>query len=70
MKFIKMLTVAAVAVAFSVGVAMAADAPKEIKKGGCCDKAGGADKCEHKCCKEATAKKEICAKCNAPKKDK
>jgi hypothetical protein len=68
MKLTKVLTVAAFALAMSIAVAMAQDKPKEIKKGGCCDKAGGADKCDHKCCKEASAKKEICAKCNAPKK--
>lgn len=68
MKFIKMLTVVACAFAVAMSVALAADAPKEVRKGSCCDKAGGADKCEHKCCKEAAAKKEICAKCNAPKK--
>ena len=71
MKLTKVLTVAAFAFAMSLAVAMAQDKPKEIKKGGCCDKAGGADKCAHKCCKDATAKKEICATCNgAPKKDK
>ncbi len=68
MKLTKVLTVAAFALAMSLAVAMAQDKPKEIKKGGCCDKAGGSDKCTHKCCQEATAKKEICAKCNAPKK--
>lgn len=66
MKLIKIL--ALTCVAFSLIAVPAFAAPKEVKKGGCCDKAGGADKCTHGCCKKAAEKKEICEKCNGTKK--
>lgn len=63
MKFIKMLT--AVAFAFAVCASVASAQVKEIKKGGCCDKAKQAGKeCAHKCCVEAAKDKKICEKCN------
>ena len=67
MKFIKMLT--AVAFAFAVCATVASAEVKEIKKGGCCDKAKQAGKdCEHKCCVEAKKDGKICEKCNGEKK--
>ena len=68
MKLIKMLT--AVAFAFAVCATVATAEVKEIKKGGCCDKAKAAGKeCTHPCCVEATKAGKICEKCNAPKKE-
>ncbi|MBI5773361.1 MAG: hypothetical protein HZA89_06420 [Verrucomicrobia bacterium] len=67
MKLIKLMA----AIAFMAAVCVATAEVKEIKKGGCCDKAkkDGKD-CAHPCCVEAAKEKKICEKCNAPKKDK
>lgn len=66
MKLIKYLALASVALSLIAVPAFAA--PKKVKKDSCCDKAGGADKCQHPCCKKAAEKKEICEKCNGEKK--
>lgn len=67
MKFVKMMA----AIAFMAAVCVATAEVKEIKKGGCCDKAKQAGKeCSHPCCVEAAKDKKICEQCNAAKKEK
>ena len=64
MKLIKLLTVAAFAVALLVGPAFA-------EEKSCCDKAKEAGKdCTHKCCVEAKKDGKVCEKCNPKKDDK
>jgi hypothetical protein len=68
MKFVKMLTVTAFAMAVCLSIS-AADKPK-LKEGGCCDKAAKAGKtCEHPCCVTAAKDGKVCAKCNGEKKE-
>lgn len=77
MKFVKVLTAVAFAVALSASLALAADkADKKAPPGkvaGCCAKAAKDGKtCDHACCVEAAKGNKNCEKCKgtneAPKK--
>jgi hypothetical protein len=64
MKLIKLLTVAAFAMAVLAGPAFAADKT-------CCEKAKEAGKeCAHKCCVEAKKASKTCEKCSPKKVEK
>ena len=64
MKLIKLLTVAAFAMAVLTGPAFAADKT-------CCEKAKEAGKeCAHKCCVEAKKASKTCEKCSPKKVEK
>lgn len=64
MKLIKLLTVAAFAMAVLAGPAFAADKT-------CCEKAKEAGKeCAHKCCVEAKKASKTCEKCSPKKEEK
>lgn len=64
MKLIKMITVAAFALALLAGPAFAGDKT-------CCEKAKEANKdCAHKCCADAKKDSKTCEKCNPKKEEK
>lgn len=64
MKLIKMITVAAFALALLAGPAFAGDKT-------CCEKAKEASKdCAHKCCADAKKDGKTCEKCNPKKEEK
>ena len=75
MKFIKVLTALAFAVALSTSLALAADKEKAKtppgKVAGCCAKATKDGKiCEHECCVAAAKEKKNCEKCKGTNTEK
>ncbi len=72
MKFVKMLTAVAFAVALTASLAVAADkkAPPG-KVAGCCAKAAKDGKaCDHACCVEAAKGNKNCEKCKGTNEEK
>jgi hypothetical protein len=75
MKFVKVLTAVAFAVALSASLAVAADKDKAKtppgKQGGCCAKAAKDGKaCAHACCVEAAKAGKNCEKCGGTNGEK
>ena len=75
MKFVKVLTAVAFAVALSATLAIAADKPAAKappgKVAGCCAKAAKDGKtCDHACCVEAAKGNKNCEKCKGTNEEK
>ena len=76
MKFVKILTAVAFAVALTASLAIAADKKDEKKAppgkvAGCCAKAAKDGKtCEHPCCVEAAKDHKNCEKCKGTNEEK
>lgn len=74
MKFVKVLTAVAFAVALSASLALAAEKSDKKPAGkvaGCCAKAAKEGKtCEHPCCVEAAKDKKNCEKCKGTNTEK
>lgn len=76
MKFVKVLTAVAFAVALSACLVLAAEGDKKKaappgKVGGCCAKAAKDGKtCSHACCVEATKSGKNCEKCGGTNEEK
>lgn len=75
MKFVKVLTAVAFAVALSASLAIAAEGDKKKtppgKQGGCCAKAAKDGKaCSHACCVEAAKNGKNCEKCGGSNEKK
>jgi len=70
MKLIKILSVAAFALALLAGPVMADNDKPAEKKQTCCEKAKAEGKeCKHKCCVAAHKDGKSCEKCNPNKED-
>ncbi|MBI5802466.1 MAG: hypothetical protein HZA92_17290 [Verrucomicrobia bacterium] len=72
MKFVKILTAVAFAVALSASLALAADKKAPAgKQAGCCAKAAKDGKtCDHACCVEAAKGNKNCEKCKGTNEEK